>query len=89
MPNTTWLTRAARRGPATLCRIYNMIGVVGRARGVPGLSGGVEQWADTLAVWSTRLGFDTFAFWPVAEPRSQLELFAGEVIPAARERVAR
>ncbi|MFI7608680.1 LLM class flavin-dependent oxidoreductase [Micromonospora sp. NPDC049366] len=81
--------RAAGRDPAAIRRIYNVIGVIGTARGVRGLSGGVEQWADTLADWSTRLRFDTFIFWPVAEPQSQLELFAGEVIPAVRERVTR
>ncbi|MEU8819933.1 LLM class flavin-dependent oxidoreductase [Actinoplanes sp. NPDC048796] len=81
--------RAAGRDPATIRRVYNVIGMIGPARGVPGLSGGVEQWADTLADWSTRLGFDTFIFWPVAESQSQLELFAGEVVPAVRERVAR
>jgi alkanesulfonate monooxygenase SsuD/methylene tetrahydromethanopterin reductase-like flavin-dependent oxidoreductase (luciferase family) len=81
--------RAAGRDPAAIRRIYNVIGLIGTARGVPGLSGGVELWADTLADWSTRLGFDTFIFWPVAEPPSQLELFAREVIPAVRERVTR
>ena len=81
--------RAAGRDPAAIRRIYNVIGLIGTARGGPGLSGGVEQWADTLAGWSTRLGFDTFIFWPVAEAQSQLEVFAGEVVPAVRERVAR
>ena len=81
--------RAAGRDPATIRRVYNVIGRIGTARGVPGLSGGVERWADTLADWSTRLGFDTFVLWPVTEPQSQLELFAGEVIPAVRERVNR
>ena len=81
--------RSAGRDPAAIRRIYNVIGLIGTARGVPGLSGGAELWADTLADWSTRLGFDTFVFWPVAESRSQLELFAAEVIPAVRERVTR
>ena len=33
------------------------------------------------------LGFDTFIFWPTTAPLSQLETFAGEVVPAVRERV--
>jgi alkanesulfonate monooxygenase SsuD/methylene tetrahydromethanopterin reductase-like flavin-dependent oxidoreductase (luciferase family) len=81
--------RAAGRDPAAIRRIYNVLGMIGPARGVAGLSGGVELWADTLAGWSTRLGFDTFIFWPAAESRAQLELFAREVIPAVRERVKR
>ena len=33
------------------------------------------------------LGFDTFVFWPAADPEQQLALFAAEVVPAVRERV--
>lgn len=74
--------RSAGRDPASIRRVYNVIGMIGTARGGPGLSGGVDFWADTLADWSVRLGFDTYVFWPVAEPAAQLELFAHEVIPA-------
>ncbi|EXG82235.1 LLM class flavin-dependent oxidoreductase [Cryptosporangium arvum] len=81
--------RAAGRDPAAISRIYNVIGWIGSDRRAPGLSGDVEQWVDTLADWSTRLGFDTFIFWPVAQPQAQLELFAGEVVPALRKRVSR
>jgi hypothetical protein len=37
---------------------------------------------------SVDLGFDTFIFWPTAEPLTQLEIFARDVVPAVRERVA-
>jgi alkanesulfonate monooxygenase SsuD/methylene tetrahydromethanopterin reductase-like flavin-dependent oxidoreductase (luciferase family) len=80
--------RAAGRDPSAIRRVYNVIGLIGAARGVPGLSGGVEFWAETLADWSERLGFDTFIFWPAAAPRAQLELFAYEVVPAVRARIS-
>ncbi|MFI8185383.1 LLM class flavin-dependent oxidoreductase [Streptomyces sp. NBC_00510] len=80
--------RAAGRDPARVRRIYNVIGVIGGS-GAPGLNGDVGRWADTLAEWATVLRFDTFVFWPVTAHRQQLEVFAGEVVPAVRERVAR
>ncbi|MFB7429562.1 hypothetical protein ACFC0K_40545 [Streptomyces hydrogenans] len=37
--------------------------------------------------WTVELGFDTFAFWPAADPERQLALFTDEIVPAVRERV--
>ncbi|PZG05043.1 LLM class flavin-dependent oxidoreductase [Nonomuraea aridisoli] len=80
--------RAAGRDPAEIRRISNVIGVIGDVRHGPGLIGDVRVWTDTLTEWAVGLGFDTFVFWPVAEHLAQLEVFAGEVVPAVRERVA-
>ncbi|WP_440070818.1 LLM class flavin-dependent oxidoreductase [Streptosporangium sp. OZ121] len=77
----------AGRDPADIRRIYNVIGTIGGLRGGPGLVGDVRLWTDTLTEWAVELGFDTFVFWPVAETRGQLEVFAAEVVPAVRERV--
>jgi hypothetical protein len=52
------------------------------------LTGDVEAWVTTLTDWSIDLGFDTFVFWPMTEPVAQLEIFAREVVPAVRQRVA-
>ncbi|MFC7532040.1 LLM class flavin-dependent oxidoreductase [Actinoplanes sp. GCM10030250] len=76
----------AGRDPASIRRIYNVIGTIGADSEGPGLAGDAELWADTLAGWSERLGFDTYIFWPAASPRTQLDLFATEVIPAVRAR---
>ncbi|MGR6923517.1 LLM class flavin-dependent oxidoreductase [[Actinomadura] parvosata] len=81
--------RTAGRDPATIRRIYNVIGTIGKVRGGPGLAGDVRLWTDTLAEWAVELGFDTFVFWPVAEHRAQVDAFAAEVVPAVRARVAR
>ena len=80
--------RAAGRDPADVRRIYNVIGAIApRGRG-PGLVGDVETWVATLTEWSIDLGFDTFILWPMTESLAQLEVFAREVVPAVRQRVA-
>lgn len=48
------------------------------------LQGPPEHWVETLKYFATELGFDTFIFWPGADPLSQLERFAKEVVPALR-----
>ncbi|WP_157254857.1 LLM class flavin-dependent oxidoreductase [Nonomuraea typhae] len=80
--------RTAGRDPAQIRRIYNVLGLIGAARGGPGLIGNATLWTDTLTEWALDLGFDTFVFWPVAEHATQLDLFAKEIVPAVRERVA-
>ena len=79
--------RSAGRDPADVRRIYNVVGTIGPARPGPGLSGDVEAWVTALSDWSVDLGFDTFIFWPMTEALAQLEAFAGEVVPAVRQRV--
>jgi alkanesulfonate monooxygenase SsuD/methylene tetrahydromethanopterin reductase-like flavin-dependent oxidoreductase (luciferase family) len=80
--------RAAGRNPADVRRIYNVVGMIGPRAGGSGLIGDVGSWVDTLTEWAVDLGFDTFIFWPNAAPHSQLATFAGEVVPAVRERVS-
>jgi alkanesulfonate monooxygenase SsuD/methylene tetrahydromethanopterin reductase-like flavin-dependent oxidoreductase (luciferase family) len=80
--------RSAGRDPAEVRRIYNVVGAIGPARGGPGLTGDVESWVATLTDWSVDLGFDTFIVWPMGQPLAQLDVFARDVVPAVRERVA-
>jgi alkanesulfonate monooxygenase SsuD/methylene tetrahydromethanopterin reductase-like flavin-dependent oxidoreductase (luciferase family) len=80
--------RAAAREPADVRRIYNVIGSIGRAARGQGLVGDIGPWVDTLSGWATGLGFDTFVFWPLADAHEQLEVFAHEVVPGVRTRVA-
>ena len=80
--------RDAGRDPRDIRRVYNVIGAIGAFGGGSGLVGPVELWVDTLTEWTTELGFDTFIFWPVTDAPEQLAIFASEVIPAVRERVA-
>jgi alkanesulfonate monooxygenase SsuD/methylene tetrahydromethanopterin reductase-like flavin-dependent oxidoreductase (luciferase family) len=81
--------RAAGRDPAAVRRIYNVVGAIGGQFGRgPGLSGDVASWVATLSEWTVDLGLDTFILWPTTAPQSQLEIFAAEVIPGVRQRVA-
>lgn len=74
----------AGRDPAAIRRVYNVSGVIvdGPTHGL--LQGPPEHWVETLKYFATELGFDTFIFWPGADPLSQLERFAKEVVPALR-----
>jgi hypothetical protein len=48
----------------------------------------VEAWAEVIARCATELGMDTFIYWPVAgDTRTQMRLWAEEVVPAARRRL--
>lgn len=76
---------AAGRDPAKLRRILNVNGVVTDGGSNGPLHGPVDQWADELAELATTYRFDTFVFW--GEGDDQLERFAEEVVPAAREQM--
>jgi alkanesulfonate monooxygenase SsuD/methylene tetrahydromethanopterin reductase-like flavin-dependent oxidoreductase (luciferase family) len=80
--------RSAGREPADVRRIYNVVGTIGAANVGSGLIGDVDTWVDELTDYAIELGFDTFIFWPRNAPVAQLALFAGEVVPRVRERVA-
>jgi alkanesulfonate monooxygenase SsuD/methylene tetrahydromethanopterin reductase-like flavin-dependent oxidoreductase (luciferase family) len=80
--------RSAGRDPASVRRIYNVVGAIGARRGGSGLNGDVKAWVDALTDWSVDLGFDTFIFWPTTAPLAQLEVFATEVVPGVRQRVS-
>lgn len=80
--------RAAGRDPAVVRRVYNVVGAIGAERRGPGLIGDVKAWVDALTDWSVDLGLDTFIFWPMSAPLAQLEIFATEVVPGVRQRVA-
>lgn len=77
----------AGRDPRRIRRAYNVLGAIGPFRGGRGLVGDARLWADTLTEWAVELGLDTFIYWPVTEPRTQLEAFAAEVVPTVREQV--
>jgi alkanesulfonate monooxygenase SsuD/methylene tetrahydromethanopterin reductase-like flavin-dependent oxidoreductase (luciferase family) len=78
---------SAGRDPKEIRRIYNVIGSIGPGSR-HGHVGDVQSWVEFLTHSVVELGFDTFIFWPVIDPAAQLELFATQVAPAVRERVA-
>jgi alkanesulfonate monooxygenase SsuD/methylene tetrahydromethanopterin reductase-like flavin-dependent oxidoreductase (luciferase family) len=78
---------AAGRPPGAVRRILNVAGAIteGVCEGM--FRGPVGQWVDDLTEVAVSYGFDTFIFW--GEGDDQLDRFAREVVPAARERLAR
>jgi alkanesulfonate monooxygenase SsuD/methylene tetrahydromethanopterin reductase-like flavin-dependent oxidoreductase (luciferase family) len=85
----------AGRDPSSIRRILNVQGMigdqpapsrselpVGYLAGEP-LAGPADWWVETIAGFVDD-GFDTIVFWPVLATPSQVELFAGEVVPRAR-----
>ncbi|GII51765.1 N5,N10-methylene tetrahydromethanopterin reductase [Planotetraspora thailandica] len=76
------------RQPQDVRRLYNILGSIGPHVGGPGLNGPVELWVDTLTEWVVDLGFDSMIFWPAAPSADQVRLFADEVVPQVRQRVA-
>jgi len=74
----------ARREPREIRRAYNISGMIGEAGNAP-LSGPTSRWTEELSRFALELGMDTFIFWPAEDDVRQVELFAGEVVPAVRE----
>jgi alkanesulfonate monooxygenase SsuD/methylene tetrahydromethanopterin reductase-like flavin-dependent oxidoreductase (luciferase family) len=77
---------AAGRSPSDLRRVLNVSGSItaGTSGGV--FDGPVDQWVEDLTEFSVSYAFDTFIFW--GEGDGQLDVFAQEVVPAARTQIA-
>jgi alkanesulfonate monooxygenase SsuD/methylene tetrahydromethanopterin reductase-like flavin-dependent oxidoreductase (luciferase family) len=73
---------AAGRVPRAVRRILNVSGSITTGATTGLFNGPVGQWIDDLTEFSVSYAFDTFVFWGDGE--RQLDLFAQEVVPAAR-----
>lgn len=50
------------------------------------INGTPQDWVESLAHWYQEYRQDTFIFWPIAgDQRSQIEIFAKEVVPTLKE----
>jgi alkanesulfonate monooxygenase SsuD/methylene tetrahydromethanopterin reductase-like flavin-dependent oxidoreductase (luciferase family) len=78
----------AGRSPAEIKRLYNVSGRIG-AEGAGLLEGPANKWIEALTGFALELGMDSFVYWPSEDHVRQVELFANEVVPAVRERVAK
>lgn len=78
----------AGRKPAEIKRVYNLSGRIG-AEGEGLLEGPVSTWIAQLTRFVLEFGMDTFIYWPTEDHERQVEVFAGEVLPAVREAVAK
>ncbi len=86
----------AGRSPSDVRRGYNLMGVLDLGRPDTKLDapwpdliiGTVRHWVETMVHFYCDYRQDTFIFWPVAgNTRLQIEAFAQEVVPAARDAI--
>jgi alkanesulfonate monooxygenase SsuD/methylene tetrahydromethanopterin reductase-like flavin-dependent oxidoreductase (luciferase family) len=76
----------AGREPRAIRRILNVGGTITDGTSEGPFRGPPSQWVDELTRAAVEYGFDTFVLW--AEGEQQLERFADQVMPAARDQVA-
>lgn len=83
---------AAGRDPASVRRVYNVLGAITNEPASGPLIGPPEHWIEQLTEFAVDLGFTAFIFWS-AQHRAldlrQAERFAAEVVPGVREACAR
>ena len=76
----------AGREPGEIRRAYNLSGNIGTEdEGL--LEGPALRWVETLTGFALEHGMDTFIYWPSGDHERQVEVFAGEVVPAVKEAV--
>lgn len=78
----------AGREPGEIRRALNISGRIG-AEGDGLLEGPTSKWVRQLSRLALEFGMDTFIYWPTEDHARQIETFAGEVVPAVRETVAK
>lgn len=79
---------SAGRDPATIRRVYNVMGRITDGLSAGFLDGPVEQWVEELTMLTLDHGMDSYVFGPSEQPEQQLQRFAQEVVPQVRARVA-
>ncbi len=84
----TSAARDAGRDPAAITRLYNVMGLI-TPQDRDAFNGPVERWAETLTTLHTESKMNAFVFWPTGDRERQSRLFAEQVVPAARESLAR
>lgn len=77
---------AAGRDPESIRRLLNVGGTITDRDSEGHLTGPPSQWVDQLSELALVHGFDTFVFWPSADPVDQTNRFA-DLVPEVRDRV--
>ncbi len=77
---------AAGRAPTDVRRILNVGGSITDSESAGRFQGPVDQWVEDITELAVSYAFDTFVFW--GDGDRQLDRFAQEVVPAAREQLA-
>ena len=76
------------RDPASIQRIYNIMGQIQNGPSADPFHGPVEQWVDELTGLVVEYGMDTFVPGLPEPPGDQIERFMTEVAPRVLENVA-
>jgi len=79
---------SAGRSPASIQRIYNVMGHLSDGAPAELFNGPVEQWVDELTLLTLEYGMDSYIIGLSGSAAGQLERFAQEVAPRVRENVA-
>lgn len=78
------------RDPRTITRMAALPGVVSdrplhpNPRGTDPIHGSPEEWAEIIFGLARNAGFDTFIYWPPGFDVDQVQRFARQVVPLAR-----
>lgn len=88
-------TREAGRSPEAIRHGYNLAGVIRPGAGSVGypvqpgaINGTAGHWADQIAHFYSEYRQDTFILMVGVDDARQIEIFAQEVVPAVKERIA-
>ena len=79
----------AGRDPATIQRMYNLMGQITDGEQGDYLTAPVDRWVDELTRLTLEHGMDTYIFGAAHTHDRQIQRFAKEVAPAVREKVAK
>ncbi len=77
---------SAGRDPGSIRRLLNLGGTITEGSSEGHLVGPPDQWVEQLVELALIHGFDTFVYWPTADPIDQTNRFA-ELVPEVRDRV--
>ncbi|BEK99406.1 LLM class flavin-dependent oxidoreductase [Nocardia seriolae] len=84
------VARSVGRDPRTITRMAALPGVVSdrplhpNPRGTDPIHGSPEEWAEIIFGLARNAGFDTFIYWPPGFDVDQVQRFARQVVPLAR-----
>jgi alkanesulfonate monooxygenase SsuD/methylene tetrahydromethanopterin reductase-like flavin-dependent oxidoreductase (luciferase family) len=80
--------QAAGRDPASVRRVYNLMGSITETAGEGYLQGPVQLWVDELSLLASERRMDLLIFAPNQPSQDQIRLFAEQVVPRVRANLA-
>ncbi|MFJ8027735.1 LLM class flavin-dependent oxidoreductase [Streptomyces sp. NPDC096311] len=78
----------AGRDPGSIRKVYNLNGIIGPTSSGD-FHGPVDQWVEQITQVCAEYGMNGFTYWPDRDHERQLSVFAHDVVPAARQALAK